>query len=132
MKRTRNTVQRRAVLDSLLALPGHPTAADVFGHVRESYPNLSLATVYRALHALVEQGAVLEMRVENVSRYDGGQTPHHHVVCRACGAVADAPAEALPTPVLGNLERASGFVLDRHPVQFTGICPQCVEPAARE
>jgi Fe2+ or Zn2+ uptake regulation protein len=129
MRRTRNTVQRRAVLESVRALPGHPTALVVFGRVREEHPQLSLATVYRSLHALVERGDLVELRIGNVSRFDAGPFPHHHIVCRACGAVADVPAD-LPAALVSDVRKTSGFLLDEHPVQFTGICPDCRETAA--
>lgn len=128
-KRTRNTQQRKAVLDAVRALIGqHPTAADVFAQVRADHPHLSLATVYRALHALVEQNAVCEIRVENVARYDAGACPHHHLICRRCGRVTDVPTDALPESVLANVLSAvdeAGFILDFHPVQFTGLCAAC-------
>ncbi len=125
-RRTRNTQQRKAVLGAVHALNGqHPTAADVFAEVRQSYPNMSLATVYRALHALSEQQAITEMRVENVARYDAGPCFHHHVICRRCGAINDVCAEALPTAFLRYLEKQSGFSLDRHPIQVSGLCPSC-------
>src|SRR5687768_5194038 len=114
MKRTRNTAQRRAVLDAIHSLPGHPTAADVFGCVRAAYPHLSLATVYRALHALVEQGSVVEMRIANVSRYDAGPFPHHHIVCSACGSVRDIPLP-LPPAMLCDIEQTSGYTIADHP-----------------
>jgi Fe2+ or Zn2+ uptake regulation protein len=126
-KRTRNTGQRKAILCAVRCLPGHPTAAEVFAHVRAQggYPRLSLATVYRALEALVAQGDIIEMRVGGVGRYDGGPRPHHHVVCRGCGRMTDVPP-LLPSSVLSDLEQASGYRVDPcHPIQFPGLCPAC-------
>lgn len=133
-KRTRNTIQRKAVQEAVHALAGHhPTAAEVYAAVRLGYPQLSLATVYRALHALVEQSAITEIRFENVARYDVGMAegspealPHHHVVCRLCGAVADVCVSALPAQSLQAVEEATdGFLLDFHPIQFRGVCAEC-------
>lgn len=126
-RRTRNTGQRKAILSTLRYLGGHPTAADVFAQVRAQgeFPHLSLATVYRALNTLVEQGEVVEMRVAGVGRYDAGPLPHYHVVCRDCGNVADVPA-LLPLDVLNALGDASGYVVDPgYPIQFLGLCPTC-------
>jgi Fe2+ or Zn2+ uptake regulation protein len=125
--RTRNTGQRKAILSALRGLRGHPTAAEVFAHVRAQgeYPFLSLATVYRALQALVAQGEVLELCVAGVGRYDAGPIPHHHVVCRDCTNVVDVPV-LLPPSVLNDLSNASGYVVDPNlPVQFLGLCPAC-------
>jgi Fe2+ or Zn2+ uptake regulation protein len=111
-------------------MPGHPTAAEVFVRVRgQGHPNLSLATVYRALHALVQHGEIAETRIAHVARYDALLLPHHHVVCRVCGAVADVAAEALPPQITSRLERESGFRLDtRAFFQFAGICPPAPRP----
>ncbi len=133
-KRTRNTIQRKAVQEAIHMLAGnHPTAAEVYATVRIGYPQLSLATVYRALHALVEQQAITEMRIDNVARYDVGMAghvpqslPHHHVVCRSCGQVTDICASALPVHFLRAVEEATeGFTLDFHPIQFRGVCAAC-------
>lgn len=126
VKRTRNTLQRKAVLSAVQSLNGcHPTAADIFVEVRTSHPSMSLATVYRALHALVEQNSISEMRVDNVARYDAGSVSHHHVVCRRCGSITDVGADALPSTFLRTLERKTGFQLDRNPLQISGVCPAC-------
>jgi Fe2+ or Zn2+ uptake regulation protein len=128
-RRTRNTQQRKAVLEAVRSLTGrHPTAAEVFEVVRLRQPRVSLATVYRALHALVQQNQVIEMRVENVARYDAGPCAHHHVVCRKCGTVVDVCAQVMPESlraVLHALESASGFDLAPHPLQVSGLCPDC-------
>lgn len=124
--RTRNTVQRRAVLDALHALAGtHPTAAEVFEQVRLHHPRLSLATVYRSLDALTAQGVVAPIRAENVTRFDGDTRPHHHILCSCCGAVEDVCAEVVSPSALRHLEACSGYIVDERPVQFTGICPNC-------
>lgn len=134
MKRTRNTIQRKAVQEAVHALAGqHPTAAEVYVAVRAGHPHLSLATVYRSLHALVAQQAITEIRIENVARYDVGMTeslpeslPHHHVICRVCGMVTDVRASALPPHLLQGVEEATeGFALDFHPIQFRGVCAVC-------
>ncbi len=134
-QRTRNTQQRRAVLDAVRALNGaHPTAAEVYERLRGEYPSLSLATVYRALHVLVEQKAVTELYVggngENVARFDGGAHPHHHLVCRVCGGIHDLGPEVVAPALLRRLERRiekeSEFRIDSaHPIQFSGVCPGC-------
>lgn len=129
-RRTRNTQQRKAVLAAVRALNGrHPSAADIFTEVRRDHPQMSLATVYRALHALVEQNELMEMRVENVARYDAGPCAHHHLVCRRCGTVVDVCSDTLPAIALRqigrHLEKSSDFALDLHPIQFSGVCRTC-------
>jgi Fe2+ or Zn2+ uptake regulation protein len=140
--RTRNTTQRKAVLTAVRALAGrHPTAAEVFEAVRKDHPQMALATVYRALHALAAQRAVTEVRTDSVARYDiaagnagnldaaegvidGGA--HHHLVCRLCGGVTDIRPAVSPASLLTAIAAEAGdFLLDTYPVQFSGVCPAC-------
>jgi Fur family ferric uptake transcriptional regulator len=81
--------------------------------------------VYRALDALVEQREIGRDFVANVARYDVSATPHHHMVCRQCGAVADLNMP-LPTSTVRRLcSAANGYTLDLRSIQFSGMCPTC-------
>jgi Fe2+ or Zn2+ uptake regulation protein len=122
----RSTWQRRAVLEAIRFLDGqHPTAAEVFAHVREAHPRLSLATVYRALAVLTEERQVMEIRMEGVARYDAGMQFHHHIICRQCGTVADVCDDALPVTLYRKVEKCSGYVVADEPIQFYGLCSTC-------
>jgi Fe2+ or Zn2+ uptake regulation protein len=130
MKRTRNTVQRQAVLDAIRALDGqHPTAAEVFEQVcntpSETCPRLSLATVYRALDTLTAQKQIAEIRLGTVCRYDAGLDLHHHIICRQCGTVTDVCEDALPVTLYRKVEKCSGYIVADEPIQFYGLCPKC-------
>jgi Fe2+ or Zn2+ uptake regulation protein len=125
-RRTRNTQQRRAVLEAVQTLDSqHPTAADVFEAVRQTQPRLSLATVYRSLEALCSQGELAQLKVENVTRFCVGASPHHHIVCKRCSAVTDVCTDVFPIAAIRHLEECSGFSVDLGPVQFFGVCPKC-------
>ena len=54
----RLTLQKQAILDVLHAEERMLTAEEVYGKVREKYPNVSLGTVYRNLQGFSAQGAV--------------------------------------------------------------------------
>ena len=57
----RCTPQRLAVYDHLARAEHHPTAEDVYQAVRAAIPRISLATVYKALEALVEIGVAAKL-----------------------------------------------------------------------
>ena len=48
--------QREAIKAFLAGTKEHPTADQVYMHVREEFPNISLGTVYRNLNLLSELG----------------------------------------------------------------------------
>lgn len=126
MKKTRNTLQRRAILRTVERLDdSHPSAAEIFATVRQEYPQLSLATVYRNLDALCERGDLSPLTLDAGTRYCLGASPHHHIACRKCGAVRDVCAEVFPPQAAANLEASSGFQIETGPMQFYGTCPAC-------
>jgi Fe2+ or Zn2+ uptake regulation protein len=120
----RVTPQRRAIIQFLLEDGAHPTAEQVFAHVRGVMPNMSPATVYNTLHELVEMGTLVELDLGlGERRYDVNTADHAHLICMRCGRVEDIDYahEALTLPP----EKAHGFqVVDRR-VIFRGYCPAC-------
>ena len=128
----RYTRQRAAVFAYLRAAKGHPTAEQVFAAVRQHMPNISLATVYKALEALVD--ARLANRIagdHGPTRYDGRSEPHYHLRCQRSGEVIDLPlpydAHLLDKldPQLVESLRAQGFEITGHRLELVGcfVCP---------
>src|SRR5438552_18170492 len=79
----RFTRQRAAVYAYLSSVGNHPTAEQVFAAVRKALPNISLATVYKALEALVEVGVAARITDAGVARYDARSEAHYHLRCEA-------------------------------------------------
>jgi Fe2+ or Zn2+ uptake regulation protein len=95
----RFTRQRAAVYDYLCAVDAHPTAEEVYAAVRRQIPRISLATVYKALDALVAAGLAHKLaHGDGPARYDSHGEPHYHLHCLRTGQIHD-----LPTPFDPNL-----------------------------
>src|ERR1700716_3991698 len=89
----RFTKQRAAVFGYLRAAHCHPTAEQVFDAVRGEIPKISLATVYKALEALVDCGLADKLTAsDGPARYDLHSGDHYHVRCLKTGKVCDLPA----------------------------------------
>lgn len=84
---------------------------------------VSLATVYRTLKGLVEEGVVVPVELPGQPpRYEpAGLDHHHHFQCRTCGRVFDI--HGCP----GRLDRLApaGFVVESHEITLTGRCAAC-------
>jgi len=120
----RVTPQRRAIIRALLENNTHPTADQVFTHVRQIMPDLSPATVYNTLHELVEIGVLLELDLGlGERRYDVNTAAHAHLICLGCGRVEDVPYDR-DTLTLAP-EHTYGFQVVDHRVIFCGYCPAC-------
>jgi Fur family peroxide stress response transcriptional regulator len=121
------TVQRRVVLEALLARHDHPTADALLEDVRGRLPGVSRTTVYRVLETLVRVGAAAKAcHLGPAVRYDPNLEPHHHLVCTACDAVTDVTApelDALSAPPAAV--RRAGFRVAASTVVFRGLCRGC-------
>lgn len=122
----RVTPQRQLILDAVCRLGGHVTAEAIHAAVREIVPALNQGTVYRTLNFFCEQGLVTATRqADGLTVYEiAGQQPHHHLVCRSCGA-----ADEIPHDMLGSLveqaEAQYGFALEMNHISFFGCCQAC-------
>ena len=119
----RDTPQRRVIRQVFLEA-GRPLGPqEVLEVAAPKAPRLGLATVYRTVRALVEQGWLVPVALPGEPpRYEvAGKGHHHHFHCRRCGKVYEiegCPAE------LARLA-PDGFVLEAHEVVLYGKCAGC-------
>jgi Fur family ferric uptake transcriptional regulator len=121
----RMTKQRQVILDALKSMPLHPTADEIYDRVRKKLPRISLGTVYRNLETMVAQGIIQRLTMGGGQRrFDHDPRVHHHVRCRACGALADvsiSPAASLRDMV----EDTNGYEIGEVRLELLGLCPRC-------
>lgn len=124
----RMTRQRAAVLDTMRGLREagvHPTSDEVYMEVRKVIPRISLATVYRNLYVLSEEGQI--QRVETgggAVRFDGDPSPHLHVRCVRCGKLEDLGDVELKVGSLAGVE-ARGYRVLGVRAEVLGVCEAC-------
>ncbi len=133
----RCTRQRAAVFACLQAAESHPTAEQVFAAVRRRMPHISLATVYKALEALVSAGLAARIAHESgAARYDARSDAHYHLRCERTGEVRDLPLPYDPhliekiAPELAEALRREGFEITGHRLELVGrfVPPQPERP----
>lgn len=119
------TSQRRAVLEALGELGGHPSAEEIYLLVKRRNPRVALGTVYQALSVLEEVGVITSKHwSEPPARYDLNTAPHLDIRCVWCSAVAEVPRVDF-----GDTER---LIQENTPYEVTsarlvieGLCPAC-------
>lgn len=121
----RVTAARVALLETVRK-GDHLGAEAIAAGVRERVGHISVQAVYEALHALTTAGLI--RRIEpagSPARFEGrvGDN-HHHVLCRACGAVADVDCAVGDAPCLTAADD-HGFSIDEAEVIYWGLCPDC-------
>ena len=125
----RSTRQRSIILEVLQDTCTHPTAGWIFDKVKEHCPNISLGTVYRNLNLLKETGRIRELTFgKNTARYDGNSEPHHHIFCLECGKLEDVNCSVHPD-LTKSVEAMNGYKITSHQLEFSGICPDCLNNA---
>lgn len=122
----RPTRQRVRVLEALSAEPNDATAQEIYEWLRAAGERIGLATVYRTLALLSEQGVVdaLMHRPGEICYRLCGDGHHHHLVCSECHHVVELGECELET-WLDRLGEAHGFTVTGHAVEATGICSDC-------
>jgi len=122
----RITPQRHAVLKALAHRHDHPSAESIYSELIEHYPTMSLATVYKTINLLKQEGEVLELEFSDLgNRYDGrNPSPHPHVFCTQCGKILD-PFQLDLKELTQNMMKETGFQIMSHRLDFYGICLDC-------
>ena len=86
----RMTRQRQEIYKLLMGERSHPTANEVFMRIKESLPNISLATVYNCLEALVQHHIIRQVNFDREpSRYCPNLDEHCHFHDEATGTIHD-------------------------------------------
>ncbi len=122
---TRQTIQKKLVMDAMLELQNHPTADEVYAVVQTSYPSISKATVYRNLHQLAENGQLRNVFMpDSPARYDHKLPMHYHFRCNNCGRIMDIEMDYMPK-LDEEAKQNHGLKVVSHDVVFNGICADC-------
>lgn len=121
----RVTPQRQAILQYLKSTDSHPTAEQVYEHVRTVFPGISLATVYNTLNLFVQLGLVRELpNGDRSSRFDANVSDHYHLICEGCGAIIDYHGPGLEH-LEAKVTQDTGFQVVGRRLDFFGLCPAC-------
>ena len=116
------TKQQLVVYQVVKNSHSHPDVEEIWQQARKQLPELGIATVYRALNRLAEEGSIRRIAVSGSSdRFDGTLAPHAHAFCVVCGRVRDVQ--------LGDIEdmikTAAGSTDVRVEVTISEVCAEC-------
>jgi Fur family transcriptional regulator, ferric uptake regulator len=115
--------KQRAAIQAVMEQAHHPLLPqEILQASQASVPNLNLATVYRNLNALVDEGLITTVHLPNqATRFERCGHHHHHFVCQACEKVFDIHE----CSDVFNRMVPQGFQVQRHELTLYGQCPTC-------
>ena len=123
----RNTWQRQAVRTALGQRGGFTSAQDLHSALRAAGSPIGLATVYRALADLADEGDADSLQSgEGEALYRACSTSrhHHHLICRSCGRAVEIEADAIERWA-ASVAAQHGFADPAHVVDVFGTCAEC-------
>jgi Fur family transcriptional regulator, peroxide stress response regulator len=120
----RFTPHRQHVYDVLLQHRDHPTAEEVFIRAKKAVPEISMATVYNCLDALVKSGLLRLVNLDRgATRFCPNMVEHGHFVCQSCGVVFDIEYGSASASAM--IQVPSGFTVKYYDIAIHGECPTC-------
>lgn len=118
----RRTQQRDSIRRALEDAGRPLSPAEILEFARAGTPSLGIATVYRTIKGLVEQGWAVSVDLPGEPpRFElAGKHHHHHFICRRCDRTFELDG---CTGVLPRLPR--GFAVESHEIFLYGSCAEC-------
>jgi len=115
----RITRQRAAILKVLAEAADHPDATELHKRARLVDESVSLATVYRTLTALEEQGIVHRHTFEGTpSRFETAEAAHHdHIIDVDSGDVVEFHSEKIEK-LQAEIAAELGYEVVRHRLEL--------------
>ena len=121
----RNTRQKRAIRDVFEHAQRPLSTEEIFDEAHDAIHSLGIATVYRSIRALLDEGWLTPVEVPGrTPLYErAGKGHHHHFVCTGCARVYEL--DGCSSEIRGDLP--SGFRATGHDVTIYGDCATCHE-----
>lgn len=117
------TPQRIAIIE-FMQHSGHISIDELFSLIRQKFASISLATLYKNIHTMLEVSLIREVKVPGMkSKYEIEKKPHAHALCKKCGELIDIPFDS--TQLLKNTAQESNYIADEVSIVISGICPKC-------
>lgn len=128
----RKTRQRAAIGDLLEQVDDFRSAQQLHDLLGARGEGIGLATVYRTLQTLADEGQVDVLRSaggEAVYRRCERRGHHHHLVCRSCGKAVEIEGPSLEAWARSVAEE-NGFTAVEHTFEVFGTCADCAARGA--
>jgi len=124
------TFQRMNILE-VIEKHGHMSVDDIYAEVIKVHPSLSLATIYKNIILMQENGILVEVPIAGKkSKYELAKIDHMHLICTECGEVEDMNCMTSTDKIFHELTDKEHFKLDRRQVNLYGVCESCQNDVA--
>ena len=117
------TIQRTSILKSIEEA-GHINIDDIYEVLKEQYPTLSLATIYKNIILMQKNSVIIEVPINSEkSKYELKKDDHIHLICQRCGEIQDREISSKTKETL----KIRDFKLNSSQINLYGVCKVCQE-----
>ena len=117
------TPQRLGIL-SLMNKAGHLSIDDLFIQIKRQFASISLATLYKNINAMLDNGLVSEIKIPNQKpKYEISKHTHAHLLCESCGELKDIDIDL--NALISTTEDQSSYKINDMNLIFSGLCSKC-------
>lgn len=127
----RYSKQRELILKALKERTDHPTAEMLYKDILKIMPSIGIATIYRNLSALYENGQILKIETKQgeSDRFDGNIMPHLHFQCLECNKIQDIFLDEDENERLNDKLKEFANIIDAEVAEskifLRGKCEEC-------
>lgn len=102
------------------------TADQIHDYLRSEGLNIGIATVYRNLNVLYQDGLINRIKHPDLGFvYDRNINVHHHFICKKCGYICDLKIN-LSEEQLDEVKKQINGEIKNYEIIFEGMCNDCL------
>ena len=113
------TPQRLAILKEI-DKKGHASIEEIYEKIKDSFPSISLATIYKNINALKDEEIICEVCLHQKPKYELKKESHAHFICKKCGKVEDVPFNDIVRKEINKT-----YPNTQKELYIYGICEDC-------
>jgi len=117
------TPQRVGIL-TIMQERGHIDIEMLFLEIREKFPSISLATLYKNVNAMSKARIITEIKVPaSKIKYEIIKKPHIHILCKECDEFMDLDIDL--ASLISEATQKSSYTLQESCIVLSGVCQKC-------
>lgn len=128
-KGLKSTKQRDIIVKTFLQTQDHIDIHSLYQKVRETFPNLGYATVYRTMKLLKECGVACERHFGTryaVYEPSSDHAHHDHLICLECNKIVEFENKSIER-LQEQVAKKYNYTLLHHKHELYGHCKDCKE-----
>lgn len=121
---TRETKQKKIILDSLKENKNHPTIKELYDDIKKDNPDIGMATVYRNINKFADSGKVIKLSTKDGNNHYDYYKDHFHLVCLNCGKIIDIYDNELIEELSKRFKNKNELITN-YSLILEGYCSSC-------